>query len=235
MTISRHLQDLGMKYYIRPPKPKLTTAQKKKRLAFAKAYSNTNWSTVIFSDEKDWNIFHPGKMGVWVLPGDPVPPRETVKFQRPIKTWAAFSVRGKSSLLEYKGNVRAPDYQQIVNDGLLPLIQRDFRRGGYLFQQDGATPHTTRSTQTWLQNHNITQIPPSDWPPNSPDLNPLENVWGILQSEMDKTQITTREKYWKFLKTKWDEFPKSTLKDIIESMPRRLKEVIKKKGEATQY
>jgi len=51
-----------------------------------------------------------------------------------------------------------------------------------MFQQDGARAHTSKATITWLD-ANIRpkhHIPPEDWPPNSPDLSPIENVWSIM-------------------------------------------------------
>ena len=92
-----------------------------------KKYLKTDCSKVIFSDEKQWKIFNPNKTGVWIFPGDEVPPREVVQYEQPIKTWGAFSARGKSQRVEYEGNLRAQNYQEVLKMSLLPLIQRDFR------------------------------------------------------------------------------------------------------------
>ena len=49
-----------------------------------------------------------------------------------------------------------------------------------LFQQDGARAHTSKATIAWLDADIKYYIPPEDWPPNSPDLSPIENVWSIM-------------------------------------------------------
>ena len=49
-----------------------------------------------------------------------------------------------------------------------------------LFQQDGARAHTSKATIAWLDANIKHYIPAEDWPPNSPDLSPIENVWSIM-------------------------------------------------------
>jgi len=49
-----------------------------------------------------------------------------------------------------------------------------------LFQQDGARSHRSKATIAWLDASIKHYIPPEDWPPNSPDLSPIENVWSIM-------------------------------------------------------
>jgi len=60
-----------------------------------------------------------------------------------------------------------------------------------LFQQDGARAHTSKATIAWLDADIKYYIPPEDWPPNSPDLSPTENVWSIMATAVCKIpQIT---------------------------------------------
>jgi len=49
-----------------------------------------------------------------------------------------------------------------------------------MFQQDGARAHASKATVAWLDTNIKHYIPPEDWPPNSPDLSPIENVWSIM-------------------------------------------------------
>jgi len=51
----------------------------------------------------------------------------------------------------------------------------------FIFQQDLVPAHTAKSTKTWFNDHGITVL---DWPANSPDLNPIENLWGIAKRKM---------------------------------------------------
>ena len=75
------------------------------------------------------------------------------------------------------------DYYQ--NTVLLSMLLPDIRSvfgDYYVFQQDGAPAHRARDTVTMLQRETPEFIPPEMWPPNSPDLNPVDySIWGMLQ------------------------------------------------------
>ena len=68
--------------------------------------------------------------------------------------------------------------QHILAGGILPDIRARCQRYSWTPQQDGAPSHTARNTQTYLRRDNVTFIEPDMWPPNSPDLNPVDYaVW----------------------------------------------------------
>ena len=57
----------------------------------------------------------------------------------------------------------------------------------WILQQDGATSHTSKITQVFLQENRVNLISKEDWPPNSPNLNPIEDIWGVMVQELNKT------------------------------------------------
>ena len=80
-----------------------------------------------------------------------------------------------------KGNINSEKYQEILakaQDELKRLYQK-----GFVFVQDGASCHTSQSTMEWLQTSGWHVSP---WPSNSPDLNPIENVWGLMKKQVEK-------------------------------------------------
>jgi len=103
-------------------------------------------------------------------------------------------------------------------------------------QQDGARAHTPKATIAWLDTNIKHYIPPEIWPPNSPDLSPVENVWSIMATvvyadpERQSLQALKHR-----LRKAWKSISLSTLQDLIGLMPNRLKAVIKNNGDAIPY
>ncbi len=95
--------------------------------------------------------------------------------------WGAMSSAGVGQLYFLKINITAPVCQDILEHFMLPSADQLFKNADFIFQQDLAPAHTAKSTKSWLNDHGVGVF---DWPANSPDLNPIENLWGIVKSKM---------------------------------------------------
>ena len=73
------------------------------------------------------------------------------------------------------------------------------------------------------------------WLGQSPDLNPIENLWSILNSRMKDHCCSTKEELFEELKAAWEALPVETLTSLVDSVPRRLQAVIDAKGYPTKY
>ncbi len=96
--------------------------------------------------------------------------------------WAAMSSAGVSPLCFLKSNVTASVYQETLENFMLPSADQLFKDADFIFQQDLAPAHTAKSTKSWLNDRGVGVL---DWPSNSPDLNPIENL-GYCQEENEK-------------------------------------------------
>ncbi len=99
-----------------------------------------------------------------------------------------------------KTNVTAPVYQYILEHFMLPSVDQLFKDADFIFQQDLAPAHTAKSTQRWLNDHGVSVL---DWPANSPDLNPIENLWGIVKRKMRNKRPKNADELKATVKETW--------------------------------
>ncbi len=109
--------------------------------------------------------------------------KSSVKSPQSVMIWGAMSSAGVGPLCFLKTNVTAPVYQEILEHFMLPSADKLFK--DLIFQQDLAPAHTAKSTKSWLNDHGVGAL---DWSANSPDLNPIENLWGIVKRKMRDTR-----------------------------------------------
>ncbi len=102
----------------------------------------------------------------------------------------------------------------------------------FIFQQDLAPAHTAKGTKSWFNDHGVTVL---DWPANSPDLNLIENIWGIVKRKMRDTRPNNADDLKAAIKATWASIPPQQCHKLITSMPRRIEAVIKAKGAPTKY
>ncbi len=102
----------------------------------------------------------------------------------------------------------------------------------FIFQQDLAPAHTAKSTKSWLNDHGVGVL---DWSANSPDLNPIDNLWGIVKRKMRNKRSKNADELKATVKETWASIPPQQCHKLITSMPRRIEAVIKAKGAPTKY
>ncbi len=223
----------------RATKPLLNQRQRQKHLTWAvekKNWTVAQWSKVLFSDESKFCISF-GNQGprVWRKSGEAQNPcclKSSVKFPQSVMIWAAMSFAGVGPLCFLKSTVNAAIYQEILEHFMLPSADKLYGDADFIFQQDLAPAHTAKGTKSWFNDHGVTVL---DWPANSPDLNPIENLLGIVKRKMRDTRPNNADELKATVKETWASIPPQQCHKLITSMPRRIEAVIKAKGAFTKY
>ncbi len=109
----------------------------------------------------------------------------SVKFPQSVMIWAAMSSAGVGLLCFLKSTVNAAVYQEILEHPMPPSADKLYGDADFIFQQDLVPAHTAKGTKSWFNDYGVTVL---DWPANSPDLNPIENLWGIVKRKMKDTR-----------------------------------------------
>ncbi len=221
----------------------------KKRLSFAtgylnwsinpdnQPYSRENWNLVIWSDET--SIALDSVCGtVWVQrPVGAAYDDEYIwkgKERHPEKVhvWGCFSAHGVGDIEIFEENMNAKVLEKIFEERLVSSHQRLFPTGEWWFQQDNDPKHHANIITKWLHEHGIQHI---DWPPYSPDLNPIENLWQILKNKVYARRPRNVEQLKRYIREEWKLIPTYVLRRLVQSMHKRCLAVIKRKGGITKY
>lgn len=238
-TIRRILVDkLGLRARRPCHKPLLNPQQRKRRIEFCKRHQGwtiQDWADVMFSDESSFKLWGNGATFVrrpvgerynmkYILP--------TVKKYESIMIWGCFGNRGRGRLfIVPKGvTINAVRYIDILRDRLLAAMDA---LGTGVFQHDNAPCHAARIVQQFLGNHGVRVL---DWPGNSPDLNPIENLWHYMKRRVRaKCPKTVPQLQQAILEVWVREISPDYCEKLIRSMPSRIAAVLKNHGYPTKY
>lgn len=241
------------------PVKRLTHATKQKRLQYAKANLNTNWKAVLFTDRTKFAFKYPGarvKQVEWVLEGQ-VRQAASVNHPQVYNLYAGLSMYGvtlahqvagtSGSKTTYKNqrgqtarNITTAEYKDVLKNTLLPAGTRIFSNQGlgtWVLQQDNDPTHkiATESLKDWNHKRGSSVKLMADWPPNSPDLNPIENLWSMVQAKVDALGCDNFSKFKHAVDTELKKTSKKELQSLVKSMPKRMDEVIKAGGDRINY
>jgi transposase len=245
-TIDRRLQEAGLFGRVALKKRVFVEADKKKRLSFAEGYKNwteKQWERVLFADE----AVIQGEGGMkggrqWVR--RPIGTSDAFKSEyvhhsishpKQLNIWACFSASGLGYCYIYNETLDAKSFVHILDTHLLPsadLLFTETPRRQWWYLQDNAPTHTARMTRKWLHNHGIICL---DFPPYSPDLNPIENLWQHIEKRVEERVPTTIDELQDVVAEEWKNTPIELLTKLAHSMIYRCKTVIAAHGDHTHH
>jgi transposase len=237
-TVFRIIRDCPhLKCAKRKKKPPISEDNKARRLVWARdrMHWTEQWKKIIWTDEKKFNSDGPDGYGYY---WHDIRKEEEYLSRRyqggpSVMVWTGFGTVGKCNIAILTRKVNALKYQEALEHHFLPF-RNNLNGKEVVFQQDNAPIHTANSTKQWLTDHHIVQLP---WPAYSPDLNPMENVWGILVRHVyaDGKQYNSQQELKTAIIEAWNQVTMEKLNHFVDSMPERIFNVIQHNGSSTKY
>lgn len=240
-TVRRRLSDAGLSGHKAVKKPLLSKKNIAARLKWAQDHLNWNfedWSRVCWSDEAPFVLFG-GKGRQWVRrrANEALHPhcvQSTVKHGGgKIMVWGCFSAAGVGHLTRIQGIMDQNVYKSILVNHARPSLKK---LGTNIFQQDNDPKHKANKIMDYL---NSRRWPAEllEWPAQSPDLNPIENIWSFLDNKVRAraTNPSSKEQFFIALEEEWKNLDADYLINLVKSMPRRCQSVVQAKGYWISY
>jgi transposase len=243
---SRIKEDGNFSSFWAARKPFISDVNIAKRLEWCREHQDwtlDQWRKVLWSDESPFAVRFDGKVRVWRMANERYDPKcitGTVKHCKTVMVWGCFAAHGVGDLHRIEGIMNAKDYKQILIHHMRPSLNRLFPDGDGIFQQDNDPKHTAHIIRNYIRRSNMNCFDPTSvmqvvWPAQSPDLNPIENLWSILDSRLkDRTPSNERELF-QILRDEWNTLPIDQLTKLVDSMPNRCAKVIENRGYPIKY
>ena len=238
------------------PQVMLTQANKDKRLRFAKANLARDWTKVMFTDRKKFLLHNPGTSitpVTWTVGGQR---RSATRVTNPVavNVYAGVTVHGvtkchivtgtrrkQKGYFNKKGeparNITAAEYSDVVKHTLLPEGDRLFGRRGvtpsWVLQQDNDPTHRAALAEVATRNRakmgRVELL--QNWPPNSPDLSVIENLWAYVDSKVKAMACKNGDDFEQAVLQQMEAVPQHYITSLFDSIHGRMKAVIKNKGD----
>ncbi len=148
-----------------------------------------------------------------------------------VMVWGIFSWHPLGPLVPVEHRLNATAYLSIVADHIHPFMTTVYPSSDSYFQQDNAPCHKAQIISDWLLEHD-NEFTLLKWPPQSPDLNPIEHLWDVVEREihiMDVQPINLQQLRDAIMSI-WTKISEECFQHLVESMPWRIKAIQKAKG-----
>lgn len=241
-SVRNYLIRNNLRAFRKAKKPLLTNKMMKRRYEWGKNMikkADKFWESVLFSDE----------CYISLNSGDQIYSRRprltknsnlstnyfSMAPKHPVKVmiWGCFSSKGPGMLKIVDGTMKSRDYLNVLETKMLPSARDLFGDNSFIYQDDSAPCHRSKIVKEWENSRNIEVL---EWPGNSPDMNPIENLWAILKQKVRTHRPTNKSELISAISASWTtEISVNLCQKLSSSMKNRIEALVDNKGGPTKY
>ncbi|CAF2994437.1 unnamed protein product [Rotaria sp. Silwood2] len=194
-TLRRGFEDAGVQSMKPTSQPLLTNGHIKKRLQWAIKRKDVDWNQIVFTDESSFHMKHMIRR-VWKKRGE------------------------KYYVSTIKHPVKVHLMCKIYQNGLLPSVKKWFgdNSNHWTLLEDNDPKHTSKTSKTFKTNNGMQSLP---WPSQSPDCNPIENVWALMKLKINQQSPTSINNFIARIKKEWKNLSIEFAEKLVDSMKNR--------------
>ena len=244
-TVARRLKAVGFKKRVVKKKIVVSDVNRNRRRGWCRSRLHWTvqnyWKKVIFSDETQIVIGKDNKVYVWRKDDEIYSPQCVGAHADPnprcrlsVMFWGCITFHGVGCLVPVDGTINSQRYVDVLDNHLWPVVDRYFANEAWIFQEDNAPCHTSKFTTQWKQQSNV---PTMAWPSQSPDINIIENVWRTLKIRLQRRldEVRNRESLVHVVQEIWTSLTPAYIQSLYNSIPNRLRQVLRAGGSITKY